>query len=197
MGNFFLGQIDGDVDAGGGQQGTDQNASYRRNPCQSIQSGAPGQVEQEGLRVVIGIVGGGDLVGAQLLGGGGEKAVAHGAGGFLHPFALFLGLLGHVAPAHHQGDAPLLAPLDHEVLVPLGLLPPQLMVEVGGVEGEGPGFGQGLQHGEQGHGICAPGQGAEDGAPLGEHIILVGKSRRLGGQVNRVLHNYAPQRRRQ
>ena len=142
-------------------------------------------------------MGGGDLVGAQLLGGGGEKAVAHGAGGFLHPFALFLGLLGHVAPAHHQGDAPLLAPLDHEVLVPLGLLPPQLMVEVGGVEGEGPGFGQGLQHGEQGHGICAPGQGAEDGAPLGEHIILVGKSRRLGGQVNRVLHNYAPQRRRQ
>ena len=111
--------------------------------------------------------------------------------------ALFLGLLGHVAPTHHQGDAPLLAPLDHEVLVPLGLLPPQLMVEVGGVEGEGPGFGQGLQHGEQGHGICAPGQGAEDGAPLGEHIILVGKSRRLGGQVNRVLHNYAPQRRRQ
>mgnify|MGYP000205682294 CR=1 FL=1 len=119
------------------------------------------------------------------------------SGGTPLTFALFLGLLGHVAPTHHQGDAPLLAPLDHEVLVPLGLLPPQLMVEVGGVEGEGLGFGQGLQHGEQGHGICAPGQGAEDGAPLGEHIILVGKSRRLGGQVNRVLHNYAPQRRRQ
>lgn len=78
----------------------------------SPSNGAPGQVEQEGLRIVIGIVGGGDLVSAQLLGGGGEKAVAHGAGGFLHPFALFLGLLGHVAPTHHQGDTPLLAPLD-------------------------------------------------------------------------------------
>ena len=154
-------------------------------------------MEEDGLGVVVGVVGSGQLLGPQFLGGLGEEAVPHGPGGLLHPFALLLGLLGHVPLAHDEGDVPLLAPLGDEGLVPLGLLPPQLVVEVGGVEVEVPFLGQLLQHGEQGHGVSPAGEGHQDGGAGGEHVVLVGKGRRLGDQINRVLHSYAPGKRRQ
>ena len=67
-------------------------------------------MQQDGLGVVVGVVGRGDLFRPDLLGRLGEKAVAHGAGGLFDALALLLGGLatsplpmvrGMLWSAHH------------------------------------------------------------------------------------------------
>ena len=103
MGDALLLQVGRNVALRDGQQGADQDPPHRGDACEPIQPGPPDQVEEDGLRIVIGVVGGGQLVGPQILGSLGEETVAHGPGGLLHPFALLLGLLGHIPLADDQG----------------------------------------------------------------------------------------------
>ncbi len=85
--------------AGGGEQGADDLLPFGEDAPQPPQAGAPGQVEQDGLHVVAGGVGGGDEVGPRLPGGLAEESIAHIPGGFLDARAPQAGLTGHVAGA--------------------------------------------------------------------------------------------------
>ena len=154
-------------------------------------------MQQDGLGVVVGVVGRGDLFRPDLLGRLGEKAVAHGAGGLFDALALLLGGLSHVPAADGQGNVVVGTPFRDEVLVPLGLFAPELVVEVRRVDHEVALRRQRLQHGQQRHRVFSPGHGAQNRASLGKHLILVSKCRRFGGQINRVLHISAPLRKRQ
>ena len=73
--------------------------------AQSPKPGAPGQVKQDGLPVVVGGVGGSDQGGACLLSGPVEKGVTHLTGGLLRPNSHLCGLGRHVAGAGKQGDS--------------------------------------------------------------------------------------------
>ena len=103
--------------------------------------GAPDEMEQQGLGVVVGGVGGGDAVAAQALCRLAKEGVPHVPGGLLQPPALPGGLSGHAAAAYRQltagrvcspsrpamrwGPHHLATKSRTEGLVPVGLRPPE------------------------------------------------------------------------
>ena len=103
--------------------------------------------------------------------------------------ALFARLSGHVPPAHVQGHrGQQLLPLggDHprrsiallhqtadEGFVPLRLLPPKLVVEVGGIELEGADAAQVVEAVQQADRVGPAGQGAQHPAARGQHVPAV------------------------
>ena len=128
-------------------------------------------MEQDGLHIVAGGVGGGDEAGPRLPGGLAEEGVAHIPGGLLNAGAPQAGLTGHIARAGVKGDGgedgpvplpvPAAAQLDkllHKALVPVGLRPPEPVVVVGGGQAEAELFPQAVEDVEHGHRVRpAPG----------------------------------------
>ena len=131
---------------------------------QSPQAAAPGQVEQHGFGVVVGIVGGGDHVSAHLLRRFLQKGIAHFPGGFLNAGTALCGLSGHIAAARHKGHTGTAGLQEgaHKVLVPAGFLSTQPVVIVGGGQGEAEFLPQLGQPMEQTHGIGSAGHGAQN-----------------------------------
>ena len=174
--------------AGGSEHGPHQISPPGGDARHALESGPPDKVEQQGLGVVVGGVGGGDAVAAQALGSLAQEGVPHVTGGLLQPPALPGGLTGHVAPAHRQlhggqgvfpfrpGNALGAAPSGRKVpdkgLVPVGLRPPEAVVVVGGNQVEAQDVPQQPQPVEQVHRVRPPGHGAQHPAPPGEHVVF-------------------------
>ncbi len=174
--------------AAGGEKGADDALPPGGDAPQAPQAGPPGQMEEDGFHIVIGGVGGGDEAGPRFRRRTAEKGVAHVPGSLLNAPPLDAGLSGHVAGVHVQGDGgehaavgqavPPAAQVDklvHKGGVPVGLLPPQLMVVVGGGQLEvqlGP---QAVQDVEHGNGVRPPGHGAQHLGPGGDQVLLPNK----------------------
>ena len=82
---------------GGGEQGADQAVPAGGDAGEAPEPGAPGEVEEDGLGVVVGGVGGGDQIGTRLLGGPAEKGIAQDAGGLFNARPGAGGLFPHIA----------------------------------------------------------------------------------------------------
>ena len=137
-----------------------------------MEAGAAGQVEQQGLQIVVGVVGGGDAVTAQLRRRPAEKFVPELPPRLLHPQAPAFGLGVHLSPLHHAGDAPAGAPVGDEGGIGVGRLPPHAVVVVGGAHPEAPLLRPGVEQVEQAHGVRPAGHGAQHRAPPGQHVVF-------------------------
>ncbi len=138
-------------------------------PVRPWQPGAPGQTEQKGLGVVVGIVGGGDDRRARFRRGFLQKGVPQFPGGLFNALPPAGGLGGDVGLPQMEGDPCLGAPAPDKGGVPLGFRPPQPVVEVGGVEGDALPAGEPV---EQAHGIRPAGDGAEHRSAGGQHGVF-------------------------
>ena len=104
-----------------------------RHAGKARHAGAPDQVEEDGLSVVVGVVGGVDLsVLPQFLRLPAEEAVPEHPGRLLQGEALPLRQSPDVAGAGDEGDVVGGAPVPDESLVPVRLRSPEPVVEVGG-----------------------------------------------------------------
>ena len=132
----------------------------------------PHQVEQQGLQVVVGAMGGGDASTAHGVRRLPQEFIAHLAGGLLHPQAPGPGLIGHVARTNDAGDVLPGAPLRHKGGVPVGFGPAQVVVVVGGRHPEAPLSGPGGGAGEAG--TWNPHRRTRRTAPCppGEHVVF-------------------------
>ncbi len=151
------------------QQGADDPAPHRRNAAQPPQAGAPQQVEQDGLRVVVPVVGGGDALRPQPVRGLLQKGVPQLPGGVLHPSPGGVG--AHVPASGHKGHAVAGAPVPDELLVPVRRRP-QPVVEVGGGQRHPCPRRQAEEDMEQGHGVPPAGDGAQHRPLRREHVPL-------------------------
>ena len=138
-----------------GQQRANQIVPTGGDTGQTTQTAAPNEVEQDGLRVVIGVVGGGDHIRVHLTGRLTQKGVAHLPGGLLQPCLAPGGLPGHIAGADDQrhigtaaGDKG-----THKLLIPGRLRAAQIVVVVCGHQSEGVLGAQGVEPVEQTHGV--------------------------------------------
>ena len=95
-----------------------------------------------------------------------KEAVAHLPGRLLDAPARPLGLPGHVAGGRVKGDAATFAPGPDKGLVAVGIVPPEVVVVVGGVKGEAPFHGEPQQQLQKAHGIYAPGDAGDEGGVL-------------------------------
>lgn len=131
--------------------------------------GTAEEAEEEEFRLVIGVMGGGDAVGAEGAGGAGEEGVAKAAGGGLGGFAGG-GLAADVGGAGDEADAELSGGLGNALFIGIGLGAAELVMEMGGDEGGSvPGAEVG-EDPEQEHGIEATGDGDDRGPAGGEQV---------------------------
>ena len=139
------------------QQGPDQIAGPRPHAADALGTGAPGQVHQHGLGLVVQVVSQGDHVRAHLRLDGPQPTVAQPPGAGLQAFAGAPCLTGHVHAGFMEGDGEPPAQVPAEGRVP-GALRPDGVIHVGGeqlkVQGA-PRFGQ---HRRQRHGVRPAGQ---------------------------------------
>ena len=140
MGDAVLGQVGEHLRPGAGEQGAHDPVAAGRDAGQPMQPGAPHQMEQQGLQIVVGVMGGGDARTVQSLGALAEKIIAQLPGGLLHTQAAALSLRVHISLAHHEKDVARCAPLGHKGRVPVGFRAPQVVVEVGGRNGKAAGL---------------------------------------------------------
>ena len=110
------------------EQGADDVAVAWADTSQAVDARAPHQVEEEGLHAVVGMVGHGYGVGAQLLTEGFEPLVAQLACGHFDGDVSVGGVLRGVEVDDMQGDVPFLAQVTDELLVAVGLLAAQVKV---------------------------------------------------------------------
>ena len=109
--------------AGDVQHGADALFHHGSDAAQTLQPRATHQMHQQRFRIIIGGVGGGDdaVQGVKIAVAGIPR------GGFQ---TLFAG--DYLGFSHKQGDVEPLADVPDELLIPLGFLSPQVMVEMGG-----------------------------------------------------------------
>ncbi len=112
------------------QQRTQKLAPLPGNTAEALQSGSPAKVEQQGLRIIIRVVGGEDAVlfprGQPV-----EKAVPNLPAAFLQALAPVPGQLGHVLPQHLDGQPLAFGKGLGKGLVPVRLGPPEHVVYMG------------------------------------------------------------------
>ena len=114
-----------------------------------------------------------------------EKGVAHIPGGLLDALPPEAGLTGHVSRAGVQPDGgdglssgqPVLpaaqgGELLHKPLVPVRFRPPQLVVVVGGGQGEVQLVAEAVEDMEHGDGVRSAGYGAQHRGPRGDQVLL-------------------------
>ena len=140
-------------------------------------------MEQGGLYIVVGVVGCGDEGTVQSAGGLLQEGIAHFPGGLLQSGAAAAGLFGHIAPPQGEGDLPLPAEVFHKNGVPCGLFAPELMVIVGGKEGETQLLRLPPEQVEEAHGVGAARDGAQDASPGGEHGVFAGEGGKAAGDL--------------
>ncbi len=114
-------------------------APHRGDLCQALHPGAPDQVQHHRLRLVGGMVGGGDALGPLSRSAVRRKVVPGHAPGLLQPHAPLTGQGGHIRPLHRQGNVQLPAQLLHKGHVP-ACRGPLAVVQVGRRHGEIPGM---------------------------------------------------------
>lgn len=122
-------------------------------PHRPFRAGAPEQIQQNRLHLVVGMVGGGDDTALRH-----QKFIPQDSGGLFRAFAR---QLPGISPANNQRYIPLGAKLPDKGFISIGLFTPQAMVEVGGRQGDAQLLPQRAQAVEQGNGITAAGQGAD------------------------------------
>ena len=145
------------------QQGTDNMSPPGRNTPQPLETAPPKQVEQQGFRVVVGVVGGGDIVRLHRSAAVLQKAVAQGAPRLLQGHALLLSKACHISGAGMTGNLMLPAPLEDKIHIPGGLRP-EPVVKGGGGEPDAALSAPAPEKVEQHHGVHSAGDGAEDAA---------------------------------
>ena len=145
-----------DVLPGGFQQRPDDPAPHRRNARQPLHARTPDQVQHHRLRLVGGVVGGGDALGPQPVRRAAEEVVPGHAPGLLQADTPLPGQGGHIRPLHRQGNVQLPAQLLHKGHVP-ARRGPLAVVQVGRRHGEIPGHGGQIV--QQAHGVPPAGHG--------------------------------------
>ena len=183
IGEVLLAQVFHNFSPPCGQQGTNQGAPPGRHPGQALKPSPPDEVEQGGLYIVIGVVGRGNERTVQGTGSLLQEGIAHFPGGFLQTGTAAAGLFGHIAPPQGEGDLPLPAEVFHKRGVPCGLFAPELVVIVGGKEGEAQLLRLPSEQVEQAHGVGAARYGAQNASPRGEHGVFAGKGGKAAGQL--------------
>ena len=129
-------------------------------PGKARHAGAPDQVEKNGLRVVIGVVGCVDFdILPQLLRLLAKKIVPEPPGRLLQREALPLHKAPDIPGAGDEGDVMGGTPVPDEGLVPVGLCAPQLVVEVGSHYPAIPLPTPPVQQVQQAHGVQPAGHG--------------------------------------
>ena len=145
-----------------GRVGTSAQRPGLPHPPEPCRTRAPDEVQEHGLGVVPGVVGGADGEKAPVPGGFFQEGVACLPGRLLPGEPPVPGQGGHVPLPQEKGDAPALAPVPDEVRVPAGGRT-QMVVKMGGGDGKVSLRGQEMQ---QTHGILPAGDRAEHPAPL-------------------------------
>ena len=158
MGDSVFLQIVLNLPAGDAQQGADDLPPAGWNPAQPQSAGAPGQVQQHRLHIVVPVVGGGNPVAMKLRRRLLQETVAQRPGRFLQAHSLFPGISRHVPMAGDAGDAPLPAPVLYKSGIPLGFLPPDAVLKMSGHHIPAPA----VQQVKQAHGVRPAGHGAEN-----------------------------------
>ena len=153
-----------DVFPGRFQQGADDAPPHRRNARQPLHARTPDQVQQHRLRLVGGMVGGGNALSAQAVRCAAEKVVPGHASGLLQADTPLPGQGGHVRPLHRQGNVQLPAQLPDKGHVP-ACRGPLAVVQMGRRHGKIPGHGGQIV--QQAHGVPPPGHGHQHGAAGG------------------------------
>ncbi len=161
MGNAPPGGVGFQLRPGHAQQRATEPVLLPVHARQTRQARPANQVQQNGFRVVAGVVGGVKAFALPFRRRPAQKGIPQIPGGLLRGKPLPLGVFSHVLPAHGQGDSPGLAGLPDKFLVPVCRRAPEPVVEVGGNDLPAPLFAPRLQHVEQAHGIQAPGHSAK------------------------------------
>ena len=151
------------VDSGAGrvQQGADDALPHRWNAGKPLGAGAPQQLQQHRLRLILPVVGGGDEGRADGRGGAAQEFIAGAAACLLHGQAPCIAQDVHVHLFRVKGDIPLAAQPAHQLLVPLRR-GAHAVVQVGGGHGKAPLLSQTPQVVQQAHGVPPSGYGAQD-----------------------------------
>ena len=128
---------------------------------QTCKSGSPGQIQEDGLRIVIGVVGSVNPFTILLRRRPAQKSVAQVPGGLLNGKRFLPGIFPHVPPAHSQGDPPRSAGLSDKYLVPVRRFISELVIEMGGQHRTALLPAPHVQQEQQAHGVQSPGDGAQ------------------------------------
>ena len=164
MGDSVFFQIILNLFAGDAQQGADDLPPAGWDPAQSQGAGAPGQVQQHRLHIVIPVMGGGNIIAVIRLCRLLQETVAQHPGRFLQAHSLFPGISRRVPMAGDAGHAMLPAPVLYKIGIPQGLLPPDAVLKMSGHHIPAPA----VQQVQQAHGVRPAGHGAKN-PPLPGH----------------------------
>ena len=130
IGKAFFGAVGFDLPAVHPQKGAQHLPPPGRDAAQPGKPRPPAQVQEHGLRVVLGVVGGEDAIRLPR-GQGVEKLVPHLAAAGLQAHAPLPGEGPHVRPQQGEPDPQLPGEGLRRGLVPLRLLPPEQVVHMG------------------------------------------------------------------
>jgi hypothetical protein len=137
-----------------------------------VETTATDQVQQHGLQVVLGSVGGGDFcVRRQSR----EEFIAKGPGCLLSAYFVGSGIGGYITSANRQGDFMKSAVASDKVLVPLGFLPTEHMVKMCGNYGNSQFLPGTKEHMQQGHRVLSAGDRADHVISRRKHVLLTDK----------------------
>ena len=138
--------------------------------AQALQAAPPQQIQQQGLRLILRLVGGGDagILVAQAL----QKAVAQDPRRFLQTQMLFPGKCRHVPGAKMEAKLPRHAPFPDEDFVPVRFFPAKMVIIVGALHTDARFLSKREHHMGKADGIRPAAEGADH--PIGpiQHGIL-------------------------
>ena len=127
--------------------------------------GAPDQIQQHGLGVVVGVMGGEDGRKALPPSGLFQESIAQLPGSLLQRKVRRLHQRPGISRSGKAGDPPGGAPVFHKPLVPVRKLAPQAVIEMGGRSRKAVGPTPGIQEMQQAHGVQPAGNGAQHSSP--------------------------------
>ena len=157
VGDAELGHIMGYLPAAAVDEGADDLAAAVGDAGETPGAAAADKVHEQGLGVIVGVVGGGDEVTAQLHTFFFQKFIAQLTGGFFDAQPFGTGVGGHIAPAQNKGDALTLAVALDKERVAHGFGTADAVFVVGGNHVDA----AGMHHMQQAHGVHTAGDGTE------------------------------------
>ena len=172
--------------AGTAGKRADDSSPHRRDTPQSPDAAPPAKVQKQRLHAVRQGVGGGDfsLFPGTFL----KEGIPQLPPGLLHRAPVRPGPGGGVHPLSQKGQAVPLRQLPDESLVPVALLPPQLMVQVADGDLQRHSFSQMVEKIQHGNGICPSGHpGSHRVSPL-DHLVFLDRFQGLLVQPLRFSH---------